>query len=55
LNIIWGIAPHEIKGRNSGNNRNGYTAKRLKGDHGEIEIKMLGGDTHLTIPVITAP
>ena len=33
-----GYAPHEIKGRNSGNNRNGYTAKRLKGDHGEIEI-----------------
>jgi len=33
-----GYAPHEIKGRNSGNNRNGYTAKRLKGDHGDIEI-----------------
>ena len=33
-----GYAPQEIKGRNSGNNRNGYTAKRLKGDHGEIEI-----------------
>ena len=33
-----GYAPHEIKGRNSGNNRNGYTAKRLKGDRGEIEI-----------------
>lgn len=33
-----GYAPHEPKGRNSGNNRNGYTSKTLKGDHGEITI-----------------
>ncbi len=33
-----GYAPHEVKGRNSGNSRNGYTTKTLKGDHGEIEL-----------------
>lgn len=33
-----GYAPHEAKGRNSGNSRNGYSAKVLKGDHGEVEI-----------------
>ena len=33
-----GYAPHEVKGRNGRNSRNGYTRKTLKGDHGEIEI-----------------
>jgi len=33
-----GYAKHEAKGRGSGNSRNGSTPKRLKGDHGEIEI-----------------
>lgn len=33
-----GYAPHDIKGRNSGNSRNGYSTKTLKGNHGEIEI-----------------
>ena len=33
-----GYAAHEAKGRNSGNSRNGFTAKTLKGDHGEIRI-----------------
>ncbi|MGH1352546.1 MAG: IS256 family transposase [Methyloligellaceae bacterium] len=33
-----GYEPHEAKGRNSGNSRNGYSSKTLKGDHGEVEI-----------------
>lgn len=33
-----GYAKHEFKGRGSGNSRNGYSRKTLKGDHGEIEI-----------------
>ena len=33
-----GYARHESKGRGSGNSRNGYSSKTLKGDHGEIEI-----------------
>lgn len=33
-----GYAAHEIRGRNSGNSRNGYSPKTLKGDHGEIVI-----------------
>ncbi len=33
-----GYAKHESKGRGSGNSRNGYSSKTLKGDHGEIEI-----------------
>lgn len=33
-----GYAPHDAKGRRKGNNRNGYTSKKLKGNHGEIEI-----------------
>jgi transposase-like protein len=34
-----GYAKHDPKGRGSGNSRNGSTPKRLKGDHGEIEIE----------------
>ena len=33
-----GYARHDPKGRGSGNSRNGSSPKRLKGDHGEIEI-----------------
>lgn len=35
-----GYAPHEAKGRRSGNSRNGYSTKQLKGDHGEVEIEI---------------
>jgi len=34
-----GYEPYAAKGRNSGNNRNGHSRKRLKGDFWEIEIK----------------
>ncbi len=33
-----GYAKHDLKGRGSGNSRNGVTPKLLKGDHGEVEI-----------------
>jgi putative transposase len=33
-----GYAKHESKGRGTGNSRNGYSQKTLKGDHGEVEI-----------------
>lgn len=33
-----GYAKHDPKGHGSGNSRNGSTPKRLKGNHGEIEI-----------------
>jgi len=29
---------HDACGRGSGNSRNGYSRKTLKGDHGEVEI-----------------
>jgi putative transposase len=34
-----GYQRHDPAGRNSGNNRNGYSAKTLKGDSGEVEIE----------------
>ena len=34
-----GYGKHEFKGRGSGNSRNGYSSKILKGDHGEVEIE----------------
>lgn len=34
-----GYAPHDAKGHHSGNSRNGFTSKTLKGDHGEIVIE----------------
>lgn len=34
-----GYEAHDVTGRGSGNARNGYCAKTLKGDHGEIEIR----------------
>lgn len=33
-----GYEKHAVEGKNSGNNRNGYSAKTLKGDFGEVEI-----------------
>lgn len=33
-----GYAPHDTEGHNSGNCRNGYTSKTLKGDHGEVVV-----------------
>lgn len=33
-----GYSKHETTGHHSGNNRNGYVSKTLKGSHGEIEI-----------------
>ena len=33
-----GYQKHEAKGHNSGNNRNGYSSKILKGDMGQVEI-----------------
>ena len=35
-----GYEPHEASGKNTGNSRNGYSHKTLKGDHGEIEIEV---------------
>ena len=34
-----GYSKHEATGRNGSNSRNGYSSKRLKGDHGEIELQ----------------
>ena len=33
-----GYSRHSPEGHNTGNNRNGYSSKALKGDHGEVEI-----------------
>jgi len=38
LDAHLGYEKHESKGRGSGNSRNGYGSKVLKGDHGEVEI-----------------
>lgn len=35
-----GYEKHASEGRNSGNSRNGYSRKRLKGSHGELEIEL---------------
>ena len=34
-----GYRKHEKSGKNSGNSRNGYSSKILKGQHGEVEIE----------------
>jgi len=39
MNHHLGYEKHDPKGRNSGNNRNGFSAKTLKGDIGEVEIE----------------
>lgn len=33
-----GYEKHAVEGKNSGNSRNGYTSKILKGNFGEVEI-----------------
>ena len=33
-----GYEKHDARGRGTGNSRNGYSRKTLKGDHGEVEI-----------------
>lgn len=33
-----GYEKHAVEGKNTGNSRNGYSPKRLKGDFGEVEI-----------------
>ena len=35
-----GYAKHDPAGRGTGNSRNGSSAKRLKGNHGEISIEV---------------
>lgn len=35
-----GYAKHSPEGHHSGNSRNGYSSKRLKGDHGEVQISV---------------
>jgi putative transposase len=34
-----GYKKHAVEGKNSGNSRNGYTSKKLKGNFGEIDIE----------------
>ena len=34
-----GYSKHNPAGSNKGNSRNGYSSKKLKGDHGEIELQ----------------
>ncbi|MFP3443103.1 transposase, partial [Pantoea sp. SIMBA_133] len=34
-----GYEKHALEGRGTGNSRNGYSAKRLKGQHGEVPIQ----------------
>ncbi|WP_419834067.1 transposase [Endozoicomonas atrinae] len=35
-----GYAKHSLEGHNSGNSRNGSSSKNLKGDFGEVEVKI---------------
>ena len=38
LDFHLGYGKHEPSGHGSGNSRNGYSTKKLLGNHGEIEI-----------------
>jgi len=40
LTTELGYSKHEVKGNNSGNSRNGYNEKTLKGENGEIIIQV---------------
>lgn len=40
LDTHLGYPKHAVEGKNTGNNRNGYSSKRLKGDFGEVEISI---------------
>jgi putative transposase len=35
-----GYSKHSTEGHNTGNSRNGYSSKTLKGDHGEVDIEV---------------
>jgi putative transposase len=39
MNYHLGYDKSEASGHNSGNSRNGYSSKKLKGDHGEIDLQ----------------
>ena len=39
MNHHLGYDKSEPSGHNSGNSRNGYSSKKLKGDHGEIDLQ----------------
>ena len=39
-----GYEKHALEGRGTGNSRNGYSAKRLKGQHGEVPIHAYSGE-----------
>ena len=39
MNAHLGYDKHDLGGHHSGNSRNGYSSKILKGDHGEIELQ----------------
>lgn len=39
LDAHLGYGKHEVAGRGTGNSRNGRTPKRLKGQHGEVDIQ----------------
>ena len=34
-----GYDKNDLSGHHSGNSRNGYSSKKLKGDHGEVDIQ----------------
>jgi putative transposase len=38
MDVHLGYEKHALDGKNTGNNRNGYSSKTLKGDFGEVEI-----------------
>jgi putative transposase len=39
IGVHLGYDKHDLGGHHSGNSRNGYSSKILKGDHGEIELQ----------------
>jgi len=40
MEVHLGYSKHSPEGHHSGNSRNGYSNKTLKGDHGEVEIEI---------------
>ena len=40
MNHHLGYEKNDPDGHHSGNSRNGYSVKKLKGDHGEIDLQM---------------
>ncbi|WVM92988.1 transposase [Halopseudomonas pachastrellae] len=49
-----GYDKHDPAGRGSGNSRNGTTRKRLKGQHGEVDIERPATGLALMIPSLSA-